>query len=222
MESASLNTIQLIAIYALPVILAITLHEAAHAFAAKKWGDSTAYMLGRMTANPLKHIDPVGTILVPGVLLLLSKGMSGVPVFGWAKPVPVNMQNLNSPRKDMGYVAAAGPLANFVMAIGWALLSLVFQQFSMDSTFFVDMAFAGIGVNIALAVLNLLPFPPLDGGRILVALLPAKLAYPVARLEPYGMVILIALMATGVLGNIIGPLVDFGVSLIVSIFGIAS
>jgi Zn-dependent protease len=216
------KTIQLIAIYAIPVILAITLHEAAHAFAAKKWGDSTAFMLGRMTANPIKHIDPIGTILVPAVLLLLSKGMSGVPVFGWAKPVPVNMNNLYSPRKDMGYVAAAGPLANIVMAFAWALLSLVLQQIEMESAFFVQMAFAGIVVNIALAVLNLLPFPPLDGGRIVVALLPAKLAYQVAKLEPYGMVILIGLLVSGVLGKIMGPLVDFGVEFIVALFRIAS
>jgi Zn-dependent protease len=217
-----MNTIQLIAVYALPVILAITLHEAAHAFAAKRWGDSTAYLMGRMTANPIKHIDPIGTILVPAVLLLLSKGMSGVPVFGWAKPVPVNMQNLNSPRRDMGFVAAAGPLSNIVMAIVWALIALAVQTIEMESVFFYRMAFAGIVVNIALAVLNLLPFPPLDGGRIVVALLPAKLAYPFARLEPYGMVILIGLMVSGVLGNFMGPAIDFGVTLIVSIFGIAS
>jgi Zn-dependent protease len=215
------RTIQLITIYAIPVILAITLHEAAHAFAAKRWGDSTAFMLGRMTANPIKHIDPVGTILVPAILLLLSKGMSGVPIFGWAKPVPVNMQNLRSPRKDMGYVAAAGPLSNVVMTIGWAIIAVVVQQFELD-TFFSNMAFAGIVVNIALAVLNLLPFPPLDGGRIVVALLPAKLAYSFSRLEPYGMMILIGLMATGILGRVMGPLVDLGVELIVSIFGIAS
>jgi Zn-dependent protease len=215
------RTIQLITIYAIPVILAITLHEAAHAFAAKRWGDSTAFMLGRMTANPIKHIDPVGTILVPAVLLLLSKGMSGVPIFGWAKPVPVNMQNLRSPRRDMGYVAAAGPLSNFVMAIGWAIFALIVQSLELD-TFFSNMAFAGVVVNIALAVLNLLPFPPLDGGRIVVALLPAKLAYPFARLEPYGMMILIGLMVSGILGRVMGPLVDVGVELIVSIFGIAS
>ena len=217
-----MNTIQLIAVYALPVILAITLHEAAHAFAAKRWGDSTAYMLGRMTANPIKHIDPIGTILVPAVLLLLSKGMSGVPVFGWAKPVPVNMENLNSPRRDMGFVAAAGPLSNIVMAIVWALIAVLVQTIEMESVFFYRMAFAGVVVNVALAVLNLLPFPPLDGGRIVVALLPAKLAYPFARLEPYGMMILIGLMISGVLGNIMGPAIDFGVTLIVSIFGIAS
>jgi Zn-dependent protease len=217
-----MNTIQLIAVYALPVILAITLHEAAHAFAAKRWGDSTAYLLGRMTANPIKHIDPVGTILVPAVLLLLSKGMSGVPVFGWAKPVPVNMQNLHSPRKDMGYVAAAGPLSNIAMAMMWALVALLVQTIEMESVFFYRMAFAGVVVNVALAVLNLLPFPPLDGGRIVVALLPAKLAYPFSRLEPYGMVILIGLMISGVLGNIMGPAIDFGVTLIVSMFGIAS
>lgn len=216
------HIVQMVTIYALPVILAITLHEAAHAFAAKRWGDDTAYLLGRMTANPIKHIDPVGTILVPAVLLLLSKGMSGVPVFGWAKPVPVNMQNLNSPRKDMGYVAAAGPISNVAMALCWASLAAIMQNFEMESTFFLRMAFAGVVVNIALAVLNLIPFPPLDGGRILVALLPAKLAYPVARLEPYGMFILIGLMATGLLGTVMGPLVDFGVTVIVSIFGIAS
>jgi Zn-dependent protease len=147
--------------------------------------------------------------------------MSGVPIFGWAKPVPVNMQNLRSPRRDMGFVAAAGPLSNIVMAVAWAIFAVIMQHFEFD-VFFSNMAYAGVVVNIALAVLNLLPFPPLDGGRIVVALLPAKLAYAFARIEPYGMIILIGLLATGVLGRVMGPLVDFGVVLIVSIFGIAS
>jgi Zn-dependent protease len=213
--------VRLITIYAIPMILAITLHEAAHAFAAKRLGDPTAFLLGRMTANPLKHIDPIGTILVPGIFILFSSGLGMAGFFGWAKPVPVAMQNLRSPRKDMGLVAAAGPASNFAMAIGWALFAVVVQLMELDP-FFSQVAVAGVSVNISLAVLNLLPFPPLDGGRIVVALLPAKLAYRFAQVEQYGMMILIGLMMTGILGRVIGPAVEFFVILIVSIFGIAS
>jgi Zn-dependent protease len=214
-------TIQLIAVYAIPMILGITLHEAAHAFAAKRLGDPTSFMLGRMTANPLKHIDPIGTIIVPAIFLLMSSGIGMAGFFGWAKPVPVNMQNLRSPRKDMGLVAAAGPASNFAMAIAWAIIGVVVQTAELDP-FFSQVANAGVGINISLAVLNLLPFPPLDGGRIVVALLPPKLAYSFASVEQYGMMILIGLMMTGMLGRIIGPVVEFFIVLIVSIFGIAS
>ncbi len=196
------DTIQKITIYALPVLFAITFHEAAHAYAAKKYGDATAYMMGRMSLNPLKHIDPVGTILIPLLALTL-----GGFLFGWAKPVPVNFANLNNPKKDMVWVAAAGPAANLVMAFGWALLYNV-AAMNPEGYFSVPLALmstAGIQINVVLMVLNLLPIPPLDGGRIAVGLLPRDLAYPLARLEPYGMFILVALMATGMLGVIIKP-----------------
>ena len=196
------DTIQKITIYALPVLFAITFHEAAHAYAAKKYGDATAYMMGRMSLNPLKHIDPVGTILIP----LLALTLGGI-LFGWAKPVPVNFANLNNPKKDMVWVAAAGPAANLVMAFGWALLYNV-AAMNPEGYFSVPLALmstAGIQINVVLMVLNLLPIPPLDGGRIAVGLLPRDLAYPLARLEPYGMFILVALMATGMLGVIIKP-----------------
>ena len=196
------DTIQKITIYALPVLFAITFHEAAHAYAAKKYGDATAYMMGRMSLNPLKHIDPVGTILMPLLALTL-----GGFLFGWAKPVPVNFANLNNPKKDMVWVAAAGPAANLVMAFGWALLYNV-AAMNPEGYFSVPLALmstAGIQINVVLMVLNLLPIPPLDGGRIAVGLLPRDLAYPLARLEPYGMFILVALMATGMLGVIIKP-----------------
>jgi len=196
------DIVQKITIYALPVLFAITLHEAAHAYAAKRYGDATAFMMGRMSLNPLKHIDPVGTILIPMIALTL-----GGFLFGWAKPVPVNFANLNNPKKDMVWVAAAGPAANLVMAFGWALLYNV-AAMNPEGYFSVPLALmstAGIQINVVLMVLNLLPIPPLDGGRIAVGLLPRDLAYPLARLEPYGMFILVALMATGMLGVIIKP-----------------
>ncbi|MDC7708816.1 site-2 protease family protein [Vogesella indigofera] len=196
-----LNLIQKIAIYALPVLLAITLHEAAHAYAAKRFGDATAYMMGRMTLNPLKHIDPVGTVLLP----LLSLVIGGF-LFGWAKPVPVNFGALRDPRSGMRWVAAAGPAANLLMAIMWVLLLKL--AIVMDNDYSRPLALmsqAGIGINVVLMVLNLMPILPLDGGRIVESLLPRRLAYNFSRLEPYGMWILLALVFTGLLSPILRP-----------------
>jgi len=214
-----LSVIQLIAVYAIPLIFAITLHEAAHGFVAYRLGDPTAKLLGRVTANPIKHIDPVGTILVPGLILLASKAVGGAMIFGWAKPVPVNTLKLGKPKRDMGLVAVAGPLANIVMALGWAVSLKLMVLSGVGNEFFIRMTLAGISVNLVLAILNLMPVPPLDGGRILVSLLPPNLAAPIAKLEPYGLVILLLLLATGVLSDILLPLVDFSREIILTVLG---
>ncbi len=214
-----LSVLQLIAVYALPVIFAITLHEAAHGYVAWLLGDPTARLLGRVTANPIKHIDPVGTLLVPGLILLASKAMGGAALFGWAKPVPVDMLKLRKPRRDMGLVAAAGPGANLIMAFGWGVLLKAMILLDMSSEFFIRMAFAGITVNLVLGVLNLLPVPPLDGGRILVSLLPANAAATLSRLEPYGFMILLVLLFSGVLSSVVMPFANGGMTLILSILG---
>jgi Zn-dependent protease len=204
-----------IALYAVPVVFAITLHEAAHGYVARMFGDQTAWMLGRVTLNPLKHIDPVGTVLVPLGLLLLSKLMGGGGfLFGWAKPVPVNFGNLRHPKRDMLWVAAAGPAANFVMALAWAYVARL-----ATSDGLVAMATAGVVINVVLMVLNLLPILPLDGGRIAVSLLPHRLAMSYARLEQYGFMLIIVLLATGVLNQLMGPFVRFFLSLFGAIAG---
>ena len=190
------NIIYLIAVNAIPLLLAITLHEAAHGYAARMFGDRTAEMLGRISLNPIKHIDPVGTLLVPALTLAI-----GGFFFGWAKPVPVNFNNLRHPKRDMIWVAAAGPLANLIMAIAWAVVLKV-----SDSTAIDAIAKAGVSWNVGLMVLNLLPILPLDGGRILAGLLPGPLAYKYSRLEPYGLFIVLGLSAVGVLGMILFPL----------------
>jgi len=199
-----LTTIQTISVSILPLIFAITVHEVAHGWVASKLGDPTARMLGRLTLNPVKHIDPIGTLLVPGILLLL-----GGFIFGWAKPVPVDWRNLRNPRRDMALVAAAGPGANLAMAIGWALIAklglLLAPVSPWASLPLILMGKVGIYLNLILMVLNLLPLPPLDGGRVLVGLLPPRAAASVARIEPYGFYILLALLFFGVLGRIIGP-----------------
>lgn len=210
-----LSIIQKIVIYALPVIFAITVHEAAHGYVAKYFGDMTAYQQGRITLNPLKHIDPFGTILLPALTIML-----GGILFGWAKPVPVDFNRLRNPKKDMLWVAAAGPASNFVMAIFWVLV-LKFSA-GMSEALGVPLTFmaqAGISINIVLMVLNLLPLPPLDGGRIAVSLLPMHLARPFSQIERYGFVILIVLLFTGILSKILSPLVNAVYSLIISIFG---
>ena len=203
-----LSTIQIIAVSILPVLFAITVHEVAHGWVAKQLGDRTAQMLGRLTLNPIKHIDPVGTLLVPGVLMLL-----GGPVMGWAKPVPVTWENLRNPRRDIALVAVAGPMANLLMAVFWLLvmklsLMLNIQPGSMGYGLFL-MADVGITINLVLMVLNLLPMPPLDGGRIVSSLLPGPLSYKFSRLEPYGLFLVLGLFALGVLW----PLISEPVSL---------
>jgi len=211
-----LNLIQKIAVFALPVIFAITLHEAAHGYAALRFGDRTAQMMGRISLNPLRHIDLVGTILVPAITVAL-----GGILFGWAKPVPVNFGNLRHPKQDMLWVAAAGPAANLVMAIFWAaMIKLAIVVPSGYSQPLALMGMAGVTINAILATLNLLPIPPLDGGRIAVSLLPPRWAYLLARLEPYGLFVLIALLATGILGMIIGPLYQGMEQLLMKLFNI--
>jgi len=212
--------IQTITLYALPVIFAITLHEAAHGYVARHFGDMTATMAGRVTLNPLRHIDPVGTLLVPAMILLISKlaGTSGF-LFGWAKPVPVNFANLRNPKRDMLWVAAAGPGVNLLMALAWALALRLQIGAGADERFFIQMAQAGVMINLVLMVLNLLPLPPLDGGRIAVSLLPHRLAWQFSRIEPYGFMILLVLLVTGVLGAVLSPIVNGFVFLISLLLG---
>jgi len=201
-----------IVLWAVPVVFAITLHEAAHGYVARRFGDQTAYMLGRVTLNPLKHIDPIGTIAVPGFLIALSV-LTRAPlfIFGWAKPVPVNFGNLHHPKRDMFWVAGAGPFANFLMAVGWAiLLKSAVPGGLIDSDGLFEMAKAGIDVNLVLMALNLLPIPPLDGGRIALSLLPGPLAYRYSRLEPYGFMVVILLLVTGVLNYLMLPIMRGG------------
>ncbi len=217
------NLVQTLAIYALPVIFAITLHEAAHGYVARHFGDNTAYVLGRVSLNPVRHIDLVGTILLPLLILVTSKlfGSSGI-LFGYAKPVPVDFSALHHPKRDMLWVAAAGPCANLFMAILWAL-SLKFTLNAPHGTFTVPfrlMAEAGVGVNLVLMVLNLLPILPLDGGRIAVSLLPNRLAYSYSRLEPYGFPILLLLLFTNTLGVILNPPLSLTLRLFESVFQI--
>jgi Zn-dependent protease len=211
------NLVQTIAIYALPVIFAITLHEAAHGYVARHFGDNTAYVLGRVSLNPLRHIDLVGTVLVPLLILLTSSG--GI-LFGWAKPVPVDFSGLRHPKRDMLWVAAAGPLANLFMAVLWALtmkIALVAPHTAFTLPLSL-MAKAGITVNLVLMLLNLLPILPLDGGRIAVSLLPNRLAYGFSRLEPYGFPILLLLLFTNLLSAILNPMVNASIHVIATIF----
>lgn len=202
------SLISTLAIWALPVVLAITLHEAAHGYVARHFGDPTAHLAGRITLNPLRHIDPVGTILVPaGILALSSLAGGGGILFGWAKPVPVNFSRLRNPKSDMLWVAAAGPFVNFVMALGWALLFRIGATSEPGAYTLpvLEMADAGIRINAVLMALNLLPIPPLDGFGVLESLLPRRLAPLAFALRRYGMLILIGLMMTGVLRHVLGP-----------------
>lgn len=217
------SIIQGIAIYALPVIFAITLHEAAHGYVAKSFGDFTAFNQGRVSLNPTKHIDPVGTILVPATLFIISKMTMGAGfLFGWAKPVPVNFANLRHPKQDMLWVAAAGPGANLIMAFFWALVikCAMVMPISDLTKPMILMGIAGIEINVILMVLNLLPLPPLDGGRMAVSLLPHRIAYHFSKIEPYGFMILLVLLISGVLGVIVWPLITFIKLMMVSFFGL--
>jgi Zn-dependent protease len=202
------SLIQTIAVYALPVIFAITLHEAAHGYAARLLGDNTAYVLGRVSLNPMRHIDPVGTLAIP---LILYFATSGAFMFGYAKPVPVAFGNLRNPRWGSLWVAAAGPASNFVQALIWGVVAVLLASFNVSEPFFTRMAAAGVGVNLVLGVLNLFPLPPLDGGRVLMALLPVRASIMLSRLEPYGFFIVMALVMTGTLTRFwLGPLVSAG------------
>jgi len=211
-----LTLIQKIIVWAVPVLFAITVHEVAHGWVASRFGDDTARYSGRLTLNPLKHVDPVGTVLVPGLLLMI-----GGFIFGWAKPVPVNFSNLNHPRRDMIYVAIAGPGANLLMAVIWGLVGLLAQYTPAFTALpMLYMSVAGLYINAILMLINLIPVPPLDGGRVAVGLLPESLARSYSKLEPYGLFIMLGLLATGLLGKIlIIPLSAF-LSFMASLFSI--
>jgi Zn-dependent protease len=190
------DIIQTFAVTALPLLLAITVHEAAHAYVARYFGDNTAAMLGRVTLNPIKHIDPIGTILIPLALLAL-----GSPwLLGYAKPVPVRFDRLRNPKRDMIWVALAGPASNLVQALLWGALFLALAGAGVSESFFIDVCRAGVRWNVVLFAFNLFPLPPLDGGRILVGLLPWRAAVSVSRIEPFGFFIVLALVGAGVIG----------------------
>lgn len=206
------NLIQTVLIYALPVLFAITVHEAAHGYAARHFGDNTAYMMGRITLNPFKHIDPVGTILMP---LLLVFATSGAFVFGYAKPVPVNVGALRNPKRDMIWVALAGPASNFVQAVVWAAAWVLMSGTGVEEEFLIGMARAGLVVNLAMWAFNLFPLPPLDGGRILMGVLPWKHSQMLARVEPYGFFIVLALVYFQIVSQFwMTPLMGAALSLI--------
>lgn len=215
-----MTIVQKITIWALPLIFAITLHEAAHGYVASRFGDQTARLSGRLTLNPLKHIDLVGTLIIPAFMLMVSNF-----VFGWAKPVPVDARNLHHPRRDMAFVALAGPVSNLIMAFFWGMiakLGILAEVYGNDwlGVPITYMGGAGIMINVVLGVLNLIPLPPLDGGKILSSILPPRVAYQYEKIEPYGFLILLVLMFAGVLSKIMAPFVFFLVNLIGSLFGI--
>jgi len=202
------NLIQTVLVYALPVLFAITIHEAAHGYVARHFGDNTAYMLGRVTLNPIKHIDPVGTILMP---LMLYFATSGAFLFGYAKPVPVDFGRLRHPKRDMVWVALAGPVSNFLQAILWALLFTLLVGMGLNERFFLDMAKAGVLVNLVMWAFNLFPLPPLDGGRVVVGLLPPRQAYAFSRIEPWGFFIVMGLVLAGIVSSLwLSPLISIG------------
>jgi Zn-dependent protease len=194
----NIDTLQTVLIYALPVLFAITVHEAAHGYVARYLGDNTAYSMGRVTLNPLKHIDLVGTVLMP---LMLYFATSWAFLFGYAKPVPVNFGQLRHPKRDMVWVALAGPASNFIQAIFWAIAFTLLVGADVNERFFLDMCKGGVLVNLVMWAFNLFPLPPLDGGRVLVGLLPRHLAYSVSRIEPWGFFIVLALVLVGIVGT---------------------
>jgi Zn-dependent protease len=194
----NIDTLQTVLIYALPVLFAITVHEAAHGYVARYLGDNTAYAMGRVTLNPFKHIDLIGTVLMP---LMLYFATSGAFVFGYAKPVPVNFGQLRHPKRDMVWVALAGPASNFIQAIFWAIAFTLLVGAGVNERFFLEMCKGGVLVNLVMWAFNLFPLPPLDGGRVLVGLLPRHLAYSVSRIEPWGFFIVLALVLVGVVGT---------------------
>lgn len=214
-----LTTYQVLAIAVIPTLFAIVVHEVAHGWVAYRLGDNTAFMLGRLSLNPLKHIDPIGTILVPA-FMIFTVGFA----FGWAKPVPINWRNLHHPKRDIALVAAAGPFSNLLMAIGWGLLakiaSLLPVSLALVSEPLAYMGIFGILINTVLMVFNLVPIPPTDGGRVATSLLPPHLARVVSRLEPYGMFILVGLMVTGILWRAIGPVINSITILIQTLTGL--
>jgi Zn-dependent protease len=210
-----ITIVQKIVAWILPVLFAITVHETAHGWMALQLGDKTAMMLGRLTLNPFKHIDPLGTILIPGLMYMLAGFM-----FGWAKPVPVTWQNLRQPKRDMVFVAAAGPMSNLLMALLWALAIRIGLALGDAGLALVFMGVAGIFINTILMVLNLLPLPPLDGGRVMTGLLPGPLAYKFSLIEPYGFFILVGLLVTGLLGVILWPVIEFFMGLMAGVSGL--
>lgn len=210
-----LNLVQIVAAAVIPVLFAITLHEVAHGWIARAFGDHTAFVMGRLSLNPIRHVDPVGTVALPAGLIILGY-LSGtlIPIFGWAKPVPVHFGNLRHPKRDMIWVALAGPGANLLMAVFWTIVAgiggAVFAVGTLPFAFLVAMGVIGIYINLILMVLNLLPLPPLDGGRVAVGLLPNPASRWISYLEPFGLPILLVLLFTGFLGTlIIGPFLFF-------------
>ena len=213
------SLVQQIAAWLLPVLLAVTVHETAHGLVARRFGDKTAEMQGRLSLNPIKHIDPIGTILVPGLMLLLP----GNFVFGWAKPVPVDWRNFKHPKQDMAWVALAGPASNLLMGFAWAVLARIALSLPTESWVKAPLLFmgvAGIFINTILMVLNLLPLPPLDGGRVLMGLLPGPWSWRLGQIEPYGFLILVVLMATGWLWKIMLPPLSLMLGLVATVSGL--
>ncbi len=215
-----LSIVQRIILSLIPLVFAITVHEVAHGWVANRLGDATAKQEGRLTLNPLKHIDPIGTLLIPGILLVL-----GGFIFGYAKPVPVNWRNLRNIRRDMVLVALAGPLANLIMALLWALIIKLIVVITGGNNYFASifiyMGVLGIMINLSLMILNLIPIPPLDGSRVVASFLHGQVAITYARIEPYGFLILLALLVLGVLGNIMQPFFKFFLTLITQLFGLS-
>ena len=212
-----LTLLQKIVVWVIPVVFAITLHEVAHGWMALQLGDPTAKMLGRLSVNPVKHIDPIGTLVVPGILIML-----GGFLFGWAKPVPITWENLRKPKRDVALVAVAGPLSNLLMALFWMLVIRASLMLEAQNIYLYYIGIAGMVINTILMILNMIPLPPLDGGRVAVGLLPGRWSWQLSRIEPYGFFILIGLLATGLLGKIIGPFISYFLTTFVLMSGMSA